>query len=208
MYHPRMGLILASASQRRVALLGEAGYAFRALPADADESVVAGEEAEAYVRRVALLKARAVQASRPGDVVLAADTTVVVDGDMLGKPEGDDDARRMLVRLSGRAHVVLTGVAVVSGVREATVVVSSTVRFRPLMPADLDWYVGTGEPADKAGAYAVQGLGGRFVESVEGSYSNVVGLPMDEVTRLLDAAGVAPPVGAPGARRGAGPSGD
>lgn len=199
-----MGLILASASQRRVALLSERGYAFLAVPADADESVIGEEAAEAYVRRVALLKARAVQASRPDDVILAADTTVVVDGDMLGKPEGDDDARRMLARLSGREHVVLTGVAVVSGVRAATTVVSSTVRFRPLTSADLDWYVATGEPADKAGAYAVQGLGGRFVEAVEGSYSNVVGLPMDEVTRLLEAAGIARPGGPGGARQGAG----
>ncbi len=203
-----MGLILASASQRRVALLSERGYAFRAVPADADESVVGAETAEAYVRRVALLKARAVQALMPDDVILAADTTVVVDGDMLGKPEGDDDARRMLARLSGRGHVVMTGVAVVSGVREATVVVSSTVRFRPLTPADLDWYVATGEPADKAGAYAVQGLGGRFVEAVEGSYSSVVGLPMAEVTSLLEAAGIARPGGAAGALQAAGPSGD
>lgn len=201
-----MELILASASQRRVALLSERGYAFRAVPADADESVVGAETAEAYVRRVALLKARAVRASRPDDVILAADTTVVVDGGMLGKPEGDDEARRMLARLSGRAHIVLTGVAVVCGAREATAVVSSTVRFRPLTPADLDWYVATGEPADKAGAYAVQGLGGRFVEAVEGSYTNVVGLPMDEVARLLDAAGVARPGGPAGAPQGAGPS--
>ena len=201
-----MGLILASASPRRAALLREAGYAFQVVPADADESVVGAEGAEAYVRRVALLKARAVQALMPDDVVLAADTTVVVDGEMLAKPKDDDDARRMLARLSGRAHVVLTGVAVVSGAGEMAAVVSSTVRFRTLTPADLAWYVATGEPADKAGAYAVQGLGGRFVASVEGSYSNVVGLPMDEVTGLLEAAGVAQPVRAAGAPDGRSPS--
>lgn len=187
-----MRLILASASPRRCDLLWDAGYAFDVDPAHVDESEAAGEAPRDYVRRVAALKARAVAARHPGRTVLAADTTVVVDALMLAKPVDDDDARRMLRLLSGRAHLVLTGVVVCAAGGEWSEVAESRVRFRVLEPVDIDWYVATGEPHDKAGAYAVQGLAARFVDAVEGSYSNVVGLPVGVARGLLAAAGVRP----------------
>jgi septum formation protein len=187
-----MRLILASASPRRVELLRDAGYAFDVEPAHVDETEVAGELPRAYVLRVAALKARTIAARHPEDIVLAADTTVVVDGGMLGKPRDDEDARRMLGLLSGRAHDVLTGMVVVSAGRESSAVVETCVRFRSLTPAEVDWYIASGEPHDKAGAYGVQGLASRFVESVEGSYSNVVGLPVGAVRTLLEAVGLPP----------------
>ena len=192
MYHSGMRLILASASPRRMHLLREAGYVFEVEPAHVDESEIAGERPSAYVLRVAAMKARTIAARRPGYIVLGADTTVVVDGVMLAKPADDADARRMLALLSGRTHHVLTGVVLVRGPRESSAVVETRVRFRPLTPAEIDWYVASGEPRDKAGAYGVQGLAARFVESVEGSYSNVVGLPVQAVRALLDAEGLAP----------------
>ncbi len=137
-------------------------------------------------------KARTVAARFPDDVVLAADTTVVVDGVMLAKPADDADAERMLRLLSGRAHEVLTGVVIIRAGVESSAVVATRVRFRPITPAEMTWYVASGEPHDKAGAYGVQGLAARFVESVEGSYTNVVGLPLAEVRALLGAAGLAP----------------
>jgi septum formation protein len=185
-------LILASASPRRRELLQEAGYAFAVDPAHVDESALPGETAHAYVRRVAAEKARAVATRHPDASVLAADTTVVVEGEMLGKPADDDDARAMLARLSGRTHLVLTGLAVVQAGREWSDVVATTVRFRLMTAAEIDWYVASGEPHDKAGAYGVQGLASRFVEAVDGSYTNVVGLPVGAARALLDAAGVAP----------------
>jgi septum formation protein len=178
-------LILASASPRRAELLRAAGYAFEIVPADVNESAGSGELPEDYVRRVAALKARAVLRQFPDCTVLAADTTVVVDGAMLGKPSDDEDARQMLARLSGRAHRVLTGVVLAGGGREVGVVAATLVRFAVLTPADIDWYVASGEPRDKAGAYGVQGLASRFVEGIEGSYSNVVGLPVALVHTLL-----------------------
>jgi len=187
-----MRLILASASPRRTGLLREAGYAFDVEPAHVDESGLAGEAPRAYVLRVAALKARAVAASHPDDLVLAADTTVVIDGLMLAKPSDDDDARRMLGLLSGRTHDVLTGVVLVCAGRESSAVADTRVRFRPLTRAEIDWYVASGEPQDKAGAYGVQGLASRFVEAVDGSYSNVVGLPVGAVRALLDSQGFPP----------------
>lgn len=187
-----MGLILASASPRRSDLLRESGYVFDVEPAHVDESEVAGEDARDYVLRVARLKALAISARHPDQAVLAADTTVVVDTVMLAKPDDDDDARRMLRLLSGRSHVVLTGMVVRRSGREFSAVAESRVRFRPVTDAEIEWYVGSGEPRDKAGAYGVQGLAARFVESVDGSYSNVVGLPVGAARSLLDAAGVPP----------------
>jgi septum formation protein len=195
-----MRLILASASPRRVDLLGEAGYVFDVEPAHVDESESAGEPPRSYVLRVAALKARAIAAKHPADLVLAADTTVVVGGAMLAKPADDDDARRMLGLLSGRTHEVLTGVVLVCAGRESSAVVETRVRFRTVTPAEIDWYVASGEPHDKAGAYGVQGLASRFVEAVDGSYSNVVGLPVEAVRALLEAEGV-PPHDAARARR-------
>ena len=187
-----MRLILASASPRRMDLLREAGYAFEVEPAHVDESELAGEPPRAYVLRVAAMKARTIAARHPDEMVLAADTTVVIGGAMLSKPVDDADATRMLGLLSGRAHDVLTGVVLVRAGRESSAVVGTQVRFRPLTAAEIDWYVASGEPHDKAGAYGVQGLAARFVESVDGSYSNVVGLPIGAVRALLAAAGLAP----------------
>ena len=192
MYHSGMRLILASASPRRVDLLREAGYAFDVVPADVDESEEAGEPPRAYVLRVAALKAGVVAAAHPAAVVLAADTTVVVDGQMLAKPADDDDARRMLGLLSGRTHEVLTGVVVLRAGRQSSAIVGTRVRFRPMKAEDIGWYVASGEPRDKAGAYGVQGLAARFVEAIDGPYSNVVGLPVAAVRDLLGAEGVLP----------------
>jgi len=179
-------LVLASASPRRAELLASAGYAFTVDPADVDEAGQPGEGPEAYVLRVARDKARAVAGRRdPGDVVLAADTTVVVDGDILAKPADESEAIRMLQRLAGVEHRVLTGVVAISGGRELTEVVSTRVRLLPLGIDDIQWYVGTGEPMGKAGAYAIQGRAARFVDWIEGSWSNVVGLPVATVSRMI-----------------------
>jgi septum formation protein len=199
-----MRLILASASPRRAELLRAAGYAFEIVPADVDESAGPGERPENYVRRVAAEKARAVLCRFPDCTVLAADTTVVVDGAMLGKPSDDEDARQMLARLSGRSHRVLTGVVLAGGGREAGAVASTLVRFGVLTPSDIDWYVASGEPRDKAGAYGVQGLASRFVEGIEGSYSNVVGLPVALVHTLLSEEGFTTAAQGPRGDRGDG----
>ena len=179
-------VILASASPRRAELLGAAGIPFTVRPVDVDERPRADEAPVDYVVRVALDKVQACVAA-PDAVVLAADTAVVVDGCILGKPADPADAARMLRTLSGRAHDVLTGVAVRRGARTAVEVCSTGVTFAPLSDDDIAWYVASGEPADKAGAYAVQGLASRFVERIDGSYSNVVGLPVALVCRMLGA---------------------
>jgi septum formation protein len=175
------GLVLASGSPRRRELLAQLGLTFRVVEPAVDEEPLPGEQPIAMVRRLAAAKAVAVE----GDPVLAADTTVEVDGEILGKPTDAADARRMLRRLSGRAHKVHTAVAVRAGSELAVEVVTTIVTFVALQPAVIDWYVGTGEPLDKAGAYAIQGHGGIFVEHVRGSTSNVVGLPLTTVARLL-----------------------
>jgi septum formation protein len=177
-------VILASASPRRADLLTAAGVAFEVRTVDVDERPHDGETAADYVARIAADKARACLAAADA-VILAADTAVVVDGSILGKPVDDVDAARMLRRLSGRRHHVLTGVAIRRGGTVAVEVDSTAVTFTPLSDADVAWYVASGEPRDKAGAYAVQGLGSRFVERVEGSYSNVVGLPVALACRML-----------------------
>jgi septum formation protein len=180
-----MRLILASASPRRSDLLRAAGFAFDVEPTDIDEGILPGELPAAYVCRVALDKARAAASRHPGAVVLAADTTVVVGECILGKPADRADAARMLGLLAGRTHDVLTGVAVV-GLRGTRVeAVRTQVRFAPMDESEIAWYAASGEPEDKAGAYAVQGLASRFVEAIDGSYSNVVGLPVALVYRLL-----------------------
>ncbi len=180
-------LVLASQSPRRRELLEQLGLSLEIRPAHVDEAVRPGEPPREYVLRVARDKARAVA----GDVVIAADTAVVLGGEVLGKPRDAAEARRMLAALSGTTHEVMTGVCVRrAAVRiEGTVVVSSTVRFSRLGDAQIAWYVGTGEPLDKAGAYAIQGAGGAFVLGVEGSVSNVVGLPLAETADLLRRAG-------------------
>jgi nucleoside triphosphate pyrophosphatase len=179
--------VLGSASPRRAELLRGAGIDFDVIHADVDETVHPGELPDAYVRRVAEAKARAVAARARERLVLAADTTVVIDGVMLGKPADDDDAKRMLCLLSGRTHEVLTAVAVYRASMPAPLVeVERTeVEFAPLTEFEIDWYVATGEPRDKAGAYAIQGYASRFVTRIDGSYSNVVGLPIALVYEML-----------------------
>lgn len=148
-----------------------------------DESLRPGEAPRDYVLRLAVEKAAA--RVEEGELVLAADTTVVVDGEILGKPLDDDDARRMLRLLAGREHAVLTAIALHAPSSNAADLDESLVRFAPLSDAEIGWYVATGEPRDKAGAYAIQGLGSLFVEAVEGNWSNVVGLPVPRVYRLF-----------------------
>lgn len=181
-----MRLILASASPRRKELLGHLGVPFEIVVTDIDESVHPGEAPDVYVERLALEKSKA--ASRPNDLALGADTAVAIDGQILGKPNDVEDAIRMLGLLSGRTHEVFTGVGLSDG---SSVVVRTEVTFTSLASPDIAWYVATGEPMDKAGAYGMQSIGGTFVESISGSYSNVIGLPLAQTSVLLRKAGVA-----------------
>ena len=184
-----MKILLASGSPRRRELLAQLGLTFGIASPDVDESPHEGESPTDYVRRLALDKANAVSAE-PHTMVIAADTTVEIDGDILAKPDDAADAARMLRRLSARTHRVHTGVALRLGDRATVDVITSLVTFVPLTPAAIEWYVGTGEPLDKAGAYAVQGAGGVFVQRVQGSVSNIVGLPLHAVVRLAADLGV------------------
>ena len=179
-------IVLASASPRRAELLRAAGIDFEVQPANVDETIGAGESAIDYVSRLAETKGRLVYERDSGRTVLAADTAVVVDEHILGKPLDEADAVRMLRLLSGRTHDVLTAVSVFhpGGIVD-TRVDTTTVEFAPLSEGDINWYVSTGEPMDKAGAYAVQGLASRFVSRIEGSYSNVVGLPVALAYQML-----------------------
>ncbi len=179
-------LVLASASPRRAALLDQLGVRYRVIAPAIDESVMAGETPHDYVRRIALAKADSVcTALERRQPVLAADTAVVACGRILGKPRDADDARDMLGLLSAAWHEVFSGVALVQ--RTASVIaVRTRVKFRALTASEIDRYWDSGEGADKAGAYAIQGLGGAFVERIEGSYSNVVGLPLAETLALLE----------------------
>jgi len=179
-------LVLASASPRRADLLRSAGFQFQVVPVDVDERPLAGEDPAVMVQRLATEKAALVSDRVPDGVVIGADTVVVVDAVILGKPGDDRDAAGMLRRLSGRSHEVLTGVAVHANGRRLVAVERTVVWFLPLSDADIAWYVSSGEPLDKAGAYAVQGLASRFVTRIEGSYSNVVGLPVARVCELLN----------------------
>ncbi len=183
--------MLASASPRRALLLRQMGIAFVVEPADLDETILPGEDAEAAVRRLALAKARTVAARCDAEaVVLGADTVVVLDGRILGKPTDKAHGLEMLRALSGRRHTVLTGVAVVGAGMSQDICVGSEVEFAELSEVDIDRYWRTGESADKAGAYGIQGVGGRFVRRIDGSYGAVVGLPMHEVAMLLESSGV------------------
>jgi septum formation protein len=181
-------LVLASASPRRRELLSQLGLRFTVAAADLDETPLAGEAAEAYVLRLARAKARAVAERSPGAWVLAADTTVALGPELLGKPQDAAEAREMLSRLSGRTHAVYTGVAL-AGRADAATVVRTDVTFRTLSAREIAWYADTGEPLDKAGAYAVQGRGGFLVAAVNGSPTNVIGLPLGETLELLARAG-------------------
>lgn len=178
-------LVLASRSPRRSELLAAAGYSFEVLAADIDESVRGGEDPAAYVERLALEKARAVLALRPESLVLGADTTVTIDGLILGKPADELEATEMLRRLRGRVHDVYTGVALVDASGGESAVERTQVWFDAVTDEDISWYVSSGEPVDRAGAYAIQGLASRFIPRIEGSYSNVVGLPVALVSSIL-----------------------
>ena len=181
-----MKLVLASASPRRAELLTAAGFEFSIDAADVDETVVTGESPDAYVARVALDKARTVAARYPaGAIVLAADTTVVAGGKILGKPLDARDATSMLTQLSGKVHEVLTAVVVKTPTTELSDVVRTRVHFIELTGDDIAWYVGTGETDGKAGGYGIQGRAARFVDWIEGSWSNVVGLPIATVWQLV-----------------------
>ena len=179
--------MLASASPRRAELLRAAGYHFDVLPVHVDEAAMLGEAPAEYVRRLAAEKSvRAMGVVADDDViVLGADTTVVVDGGILGKPRDDVEAAAMLRRLSGRRHDVATGVSLRRGDLEVGRVEWTAVNFSLLGDDDIRWYVESGEGRDKAGAYAIQGLAARFIPRIEGSYSNVVGLPVACVQDLL-----------------------
>ncbi len=180
-------IVLASASPRRCELLRQLGVRFLQQVEPVDERYQADESAEAYVSRLALEKARVVARSTTvpaGLPVLGADTAVVVDGQPLGKPDDEAHALSMLQRLSGRCHQVLSAVALVAD-RQAVRISQTSVWFRPLTPEEMRRYWASGEPRGKAGSYAIQGLGGMFVEHIEGSYSGVVGLPVFETVQLL-----------------------
>jgi septum formation protein len=193
-------LVLASASPRRRELLAQAGFTFTVHPAHIPEDPLEGEDPIAYVTRLAREKAQVVfrslstednakqeSDSEPSElVVLGADTTVTLDDEILGKPEDATDAARMLRRLSGRTHRVITGVAVVSAQRVEVAAEATAVRFLTLSDQEIDAYVATGEPMDKAGAYAIQGLAARWIPRIEGCYFNVVGLPLALVAAMLD----------------------
>lgn len=181
-------LYLASSSPRRRELLTQIGVPFSAHIVPIDESVLAGEAAHAYVERLARAKAGAALADlsdAASAVVLGADTCVVLDGQILGKPRDQADAVAMLSALSGRSHQVLSAVALASAQRVEAQVVSAEVSFRPISAAEIEAYWATGEPQDKAGSYAIQGLGAIFVRHLQGSYSAVVGLPLCETAALL-----------------------
>ena len=185
-----MRLILASSSPRRAELLATAGFSFEVRPAEVDETPAPAERPEEYALRVARDKAKAVGRRESGSAILAADTVVVADGEILGKPVDDTDAERMLKRLSGAVHEVHTAVVLLTdgGRREA--LVTTKVRLLPLSDNEIHWYIATGEPQGKAGAYAIQGHAARFVDHIEGLWSNVVGLPIATVYRMLKDCGI------------------
>lgn len=176
-------IVLASASPRRSELLRAAGINFTVRVANVDESLQPNEAPDVYVARLARTKACAV--AQPDEIVLGADTTVVIGREIAGKPENVDDAKRMLQLLNGQWHEVMTGVSLVCNDETFTEVAVTRVKFSLMSEAEMDWYAASGEPDDKAGAYAIQGLASRFIERIEGSYSNVVGLPLEMVYRML-----------------------
>lgn len=186
--------ILASSSPRRRELLASIGLEFDVMPSDIPEVRGDGESPEEYVARLSREKALAIAEKHPARWVIAADTTVYLGEQVLEKPRDADDAKRMLATIAGNTHIVYTGVTLLNVERHHrdTRVAESEVRILPLTPDDIAWYVRTGEPLDKAGAYAAQGLGGMFVDSIHGSYTNVVGLPLALLFQMLRRAGIDP----------------
>jgi septum formation protein len=187
-------VVLASGSPRRRELLGGIGLTFTVQAPEVDESVIEGEDPVAYVQRVAADKARVGSIGFPGAVVIAADTTVAVDGQILAKPVDTEDARRMITLLTGAFHQVHTAVVVRRDQEQWERTVTTQVEMQAVGPDWIDWYVSTGEPMGKAGGYALQGLGAVLVTAVRGSMTNVIGLPVMETCELLAAAGVIVPV--------------
>lgn len=180
-------IVLASSSPRRAEILTAAGWPFEIRVAAVDESIGVDEGPVSYVKRLAFAKAQTVASTLERGVVLGADTTVVVDGEILVQPEDDEDARRMLRLLSGKWHEVLTGVALIKVNADLSLadVERTRVRFAEMSAAEIDWYVSTGEPTGKAGAYGVQGRAALFIEEIQGDYFNVVGLPIRLVYKLM-----------------------
>jgi len=194
-----MSLILASQSPRRKELLSQLGYTFTCQPADIDESVKAGETPAQYVVRLAIEKARHIATNlateqRNTTVVLGSDTTVVMNNNILGKPESVEHCQKMLSMLSGSVHQVLTAIAVVKGDIVQSLLIDTDVTFKRLTTQEILNYWQTGEPQDKAGSYGIQGIGGQFIKEIKGSYSAVVGLPLYETTLLLERVGLASPL--------------
>jgi septum formation protein len=178
-------LILASASPRRRELLAQAGYTFEVFPAHIDETRHAGEDPSAYVARLALEKAKAIHAQHPEAVVLGADTTVVLNGEVLNKPNDLKEAEQMLRALSGQTHQVHTGIAVVRSSAQRSHVETTNVIFAPIPEDELAAYLATGDSLDKAGAYGIQGYAARWIPRIEGDYFNVMGLPVAATVQLL-----------------------
>ncbi|HUF19024.1 MAG TPA: Maf family protein [Thermoanaerobaculia bacterium] len=187
-----MKLILASASPRRRELLASVRLTFEVEASSVEELQRHGEAPETYVRRLAEDKAREVASRHPDAWVIAADTIVFIDGAILEKPRDHEDAVRMLSRIAGRVHEVFTGLTLTNGAadRSYTTVVTTRVKMLNLSPDEIEWYASTGEPMDKAGAYAVQGIGAMFIQSIDGSYTNVVGLPLAELFEMMKTAGL------------------
>ncbi|WP_353141895.1 Maf-like protein [Acinetobacter pragensis] len=178
-------LILASSSPRRKELLGQLGLNFDIFSPDVDESVLADESAAVYVERLARVKAQAIQLRFPAALIVAADTSLGVDGRILGKPESKQHAFEIWAQISGRKHDVFSGVCVRTKEQICSIVVRTQVEFQTLSLQDMEDYWATGEPLGKAGAYAIQGIAARYIPRIEGSYSNVVGLPLHETAQLL-----------------------
>ena len=190
--HRRPKLILASKSPRRKYLLEQAGLTFSIIPSDFDERTVTISEPDAYVKKLAEAKASDISEQHPASWIIGADTIVLIDNKILGKPGSNAEARSMLKQLSGKTHQVLTGYCICC--KNKNTVYSETaktdVHFKSLSNAEIDWYIQSGEPFDKAGAYAIQGIGTFLVKRINGSYTNVVGLPVCEVIEYLMAQGV------------------
>jgi septum formation protein len=192
-----MKIILASASPRRRELLESIGLSFEVRPSSVPELPEAGEDVDTYVRRLARAKAEEIASASPDAWVIAADTVVYIGAELLEKPGSREDAIRMLERICGERHTVYTGLTLkhsASGYSETTVT-TSEVWMLPLSRPEIEWYVDTGEPMDKAGAYAVQGIGAMFIERINGNYTNVVGLPLAALFEMMKKAGI-PPIGA------------
>jgi septum formation protein len=184
-------LILASASPRRIELLQRVGLSFQVIPSGLEERAQPGESPPERVLRLSVAKAEALARRHPDAWVLGADTIVVIDGRVLGKPADREEAKAMLQTLSGREHTVYTGFSVLTGggSRAVARAIASTVLFKTISEEEIDWYVQSDEPYDKAGGYAVQGMGALFIQEIRGSYTNVMGLPLCEVIEVLREAG-------------------